>query len=110
MDAEVAGVVASAINQSGFSTAHELSPHEIHPRRRDDASVVLEPALTIENRHFKPRVVGSVARGPNNCFDLARRQIHSERWCRLHPGWWQAMRRVGYGVETVFLCPFVDPV
>jgi hypothetical protein len=31
MRAEIAGVIASTIDQSGFSTAHELSPHQIHP-------------------------------------------------------------------------------
>src|SRR5215471_7433084 len=110
MGAQVTGVVASTIDQGGFSTAHELSPHKIHPRRRNDPSVVLEPSLAIENRHFKPRVVGSVARGPNNCFDLARRQIHSEWRRRLHTGRRQAMWRVGSGIEAVSLRPFVDSV
>ena len=110
MGAEIAGVVTSTIDQRGFSTAHELSPHEIHPWRCDDPSVVLEPALAIENRHFKPRVIWSVARGPNNCFDLARRQIHSESRRRFHTGWRQAMWRVRSGIEAVSLRPFVDTV
>src|ERR1700751_4111077 len=110
MGAEIAGVVASAIDQSGFSTAHELSPHEVHPRRRDDPSVVLKPALAIENRRFKPGVVWSVARGPDNCFDLPRRQIHSEWRRRLHTGWRQAMWRADCGIQAVFLRPFVDSI
>jgi hypothetical protein len=51
MDAEVADVVACAIDQGGFSTPHELSPHKIHPRRCNDPSVMLEPALAVENSY-----------------------------------------------------------
>ena len=110
MGAEVAGVVASTIDQGGFSTAHELSPHKIHPRRCNDPSVMLEPAFAVENRHFKPGVVGSVARCSNNCFDLTRSQIHSEWWRRLNSGWRQAMWRAGCGIEAVLLRPLVDSV
>jgi hypothetical protein len=52
MSAEITGVVAGTIDQGGFSTAHKLSPHKIHPRRRNDPAVVLESALAIENRYF----------------------------------------------------------
>jgi hypothetical protein len=33
MSTKVAGVVGSTIDQRGFSTAHELCSHKIHPRR-----------------------------------------------------------------------------
>ena len=69
---------------------------------------MLEPALAVENRYFKPRVVGSVARGPNNCFDLAGSQIHSEWRRRLNSGWQQAIWRAGRVIEAVLLRPFVD--
>ena len=33
MGAEVTGVVAGTVDQGGFSAAHKLGPHKIHPRR-----------------------------------------------------------------------------
>ena len=108
MGAEIAGVVASTIDQGGFSTAHELSPHQIHPWRWNNPAVMPKPALAVENRHFKPRVVGSVAGGPDDCFDLADCQVHAEWRRRLNTGWRQAMWRAGCVIEAVLLRPLIE--
>jgi len=54
MGAEVAGIVASTIDQGGFSTAQELRSHEIHARRTNDPAVMAEHAFAVEDRHFEP--------------------------------------------------------
>jgi hypothetical protein len=78
MGAEVTGVVARTIDQGGFSTSQELSPHK-------------------------------VAGGPNNGFDLARRQIHSKWRRRLNTGWRKAMWWAYCGIEAALMRPLVDP-
>ena len=54
MGAEVAGVVASTIDEGGFSAAQELTPDKIHAGRTNDPSVMPDHALAVENRDFEP--------------------------------------------------------
>jgi len=44
---EVAGVVASTIDEGGFSTAQELTPDEVHARRTNDPSVMPDHAFAV---------------------------------------------------------------
>jgi hypothetical protein len=70
---------------------------------------MVDPALAVQNRYFEPRVIGSVAGGPNNGFDLARRQIHSKWRRRLNTGWRKAMWWAYCGIEAALMRPLVDP-
>ena len=78
MGAKVAGVVASSVDQSGFSTAQELRPHQIHARRGNHAPVMADHTLAVENRQFKPGVIGPIAGCPYDRFDLARCEVHAK--------------------------------
>jgi hypothetical protein len=77
MVGQLASVVAGPIDESGFSTAHELTPHKIHAGRTNDPSVMPDHAFAVENRDFEPRVVGPVARSPNDRFDLTDNEIQA---------------------------------
>jgi hypothetical protein len=88
MGGQLAGVVAGTIDEGGFSTAHELTPHKIHAWRTNDPSIMADHAFAVENRDFEPRVVGPEARSPNDRFDLTddkipakgRRFLNTRRW------------------------------
>ena len=52
MRTQIAGVIAGAVDQRRLAPPQELHPHEIHAGRGDDAAVVRDVALAIENRQF----------------------------------------------------------
>jgi hypothetical protein len=79
-------VVASTIDQGGFATAQELSSHKIHSWRTNDAAVMTDHALAVENRQLEPGVIGPIADGPDNRFDFAAaRAWLAEREAELLP-------------------------
>ena len=79
MGTQVAGVVASTIDEGGFSTAQELTPDKVHAWRTNDPSVMPDHAFAVENRDFEPRIVRPVAGGPDDRLDLSRGKIEAER-------------------------------
>ena len=97
MRAQVAGVVAGAVDQGGLSAAQELHPHQIHAGRGNDPAVMADHALAVENRQFEPGIVGPIAGGPDDRLDLARGEVHAERRRILDAGRRQAMRRFDRG-------------
>ncbi len=55
MLAEIARVVAGTVEEDGFATAEEWHAYQIHAGRiDDDAAVVTDLALAIEDRHIEP--------------------------------------------------------
>src|ERR1700735_730713 len=110
MSTEVAGVVASAIDQCGFSATHERNAHEIYPLKRNHPAVMTDHSLAIENRKLEPGIVGAIAGRPNDRSDLPVGEIQSKRRAFLDLGRRQSMRRLDHAVKTVRLCPLVDPV
>ena len=63
MSAKLADVVASTIDQSGFSTAKELCPHQIHARRGNHAPIMADHTLAVVKGQFKPGVIGPITGG-----------------------------------------------
>src|SRR5262245_32992485 len=56
MVAQVARIVAGAVNERRLASAQERVAKQIHARRiDDDAAVVSDLALVIEDGHFEPR-------------------------------------------------------
>ena len=108
MRAEVAGVVAGAVDQRRLAAPQELHAHQVQARRVGDAAVVADQALAVEHRHVEPRVVRPVAGGPDDRLDLAGGEIDAERRRRLDPRGRQAVRRLDRAVEAVVARPVVD--
>ena len=50
MGAEIAGVIACSINQGGLSSSHELRSHQVDAWQTNDASVVANHSLAVEDR------------------------------------------------------------
>src|SRR6202161_1469469 len=86
MITDVAGVVASAIDQCGFSATHERDAHQIYALRCHHPAVVTDHALAIENRKLEPGIVGAITGGPNDRPDLSAGEIQSERRGWVVPG------------------------
>jgi hypothetical protein len=63
MGGEIAGVGGGAVEKRRFAAAQERQADHVHAGRGDDPAVVADPALAVEDRDLKPRVVGPVA-GP----------------------------------------------
>src|SRR5215207_7519325 len=94
MIAEIARIVAGAIDQGRLATAQKLQPHQVHAWMCRDPAIVTHLALAIENRHIEPGVVRAVAGSPNDRPDLARGEIHAERRSALHLCGGKAVRRI----------------
>src|SRR5262245_15369063 len=108
MRAQVASIVTGAVDQRGFAAPQELHPHEVDAGRTDNAAVVRDVALTIENRQLQPGIVWSVTGGPNDRLDAALNEVHAERGRLLDAGRRQTIRRADRSIETVRVRPFVD--
>ena len=108
MCAKVTGIVASAIDQRGFSAAHKLRTHQVHAWRRNNAAIMPDPAFAVENGNFKPGVIGAIAGGPDDRCELGSLQIHAERRRRLNSVGDRRGRPARCGVEAVLMRPFVD--
>ena len=72
MRAEVAGVVARAVDQRGIRRRRNCIPIEIQARRINQAAVVPDQALAVQHRHVEPRIVRMVAGGPDDGPDFGR--------------------------------------
>ncbi len=79
MFAEIARVVAGAVEEDGFAAAQEWHAHQVHAGRVDDAAVVTDLALAIEHRHIEPRIVGAEAGRPDDRPDVSAGEIHAQR-------------------------------
>src|SRR5215472_14042113 len=108
MAAQLAGVVAGAVDERGLAPPQELQPHDIQAGRDNDTAVMANPSLAIENRYVQPRIVRSEARRPYNRPDLLAGEIQGERRPRLDFGRRETMRRIDLVVETVGACPRID--
>src|SRR5262249_15222830 len=110
MGTEVTGVVASAIDEGGFSAAQELTADEVHARRTNDPSVMPDHAFAVENGDFEPRIVRPVAGSPDDRLDLARGKIEAERRRFLNARGPEAVWRLSQVVKAVLPRPAVDQV
>ena len=54
MSAQVARVVAGAMNETRLSAAQKGHPQQIHTRRLDDSTGVANLALAVEHGHMEP--------------------------------------------------------
>ena len=108
MVAEIARVVAGAVDQGRLAAAQKLHPHEVHARMLGDPTIVTDLALAIENRHLKPGIVRAIAGGPDNRPYLAGAEIHAEGRRALDLGGGKAVRRIDLTIEAILGRPFVD--
>src|SRR5262245_8247330 len=108
MRAQIASIVTSAVDQPGLAEPQKLHPHEVDAGRTDDAAVVRDVALAVENRQLQPGIIWSVAGGPDDRLDAALDEVHAERWRLLHASRRQTIRRVDRSIEAVRVRPFVD--
>jgi membrane-bound lytic murein transglycosylase MltF len=76
---QVSGIVTGAVDKTRLSASKERHAHQIHARGIDDTAIVANTALTVEDRHVQPRVVGAESGGPDDGLDLTAIQIHRER-------------------------------
>ena len=110
MRAQIARVVAGTVDQCGLSAPQELHPHQVHAGRADDAAVMTDHALAVENRQLQPGIIRPIAGGPDDRLDPALDEVHAERGCFLDTGRRQTIRRLHRVVEAVRARPFVDEV
>src|SRR6188474_2544557 len=89
---KVRGIVSGAIDEGGFASAHERQAHDVHPRRRHDTAVVADASLAIEHRNIEPRIVWTIACGPNHGFDASIIEVHAEPDLRVDLRRFEAMR------------------
>src|SRR5688500_2476194 len=108
MVAEIARVVAGAVDEGRLAAAQELHAHQIEARMFGDATVVTDLALAIEHRHLKPGIVRAVSGRPDNRPDPAAVEIHAKRRRSLDLGGSRAVRRIDLAVEAITGRPFVD--
>ncbi len=109
--AQVAGVIAGAIDKARFAASQERHPHQVHPRRIDDDSPVMaDTTFAVEHGHIEPGKVRAKPRRPEDGPDLATAQVDAERRRRLDTGGLEAMGRLDLIVQSVFAGPFVDGV
>ena len=66
MVAEIARIVAGAVDQRRLAAAQKLHPHEVHAWMLGNPAIVTDLALAIENRHIEPGIVRTIAGGPND--------------------------------------------
>ena len=78
MIAQVAGIIAGTIDQRRFAAAQERGPHQIHSRERDHSAIVADHTLPIENGLMEPRIVGPVARRPDDRLDFSAREVKAK--------------------------------
>src|SRR4051812_3613385 len=101
MIAEIARVVASAVDEGRLAAAQKLQPHKIHAWLLGHASVMADLALAIENRHLQPGIVRAVTGGPDDRANLAGGEINAEGWRAFHLGRGKAVRRIDLAVEAI---------
>ena len=76
MRAEIARVVAGAVDEGRLASSQELYAHQVHAGCiADDTAVVTHAALAVQNRHLEVRVVGPEPGRPKNCADVAPAEI-----------------------------------
>jgi hypothetical protein len=62
--AEIARIVAGAVNEGRFPAAQKLHPHEIQARVLDNTAIVTDHAFMVEDWYVEPRIVRTVPRSP----------------------------------------------
>ena len=79
MVAEIARIVAGAIDERRLATPQELHAHQVQARRLDHAAVVTDAALAIERGDVQPRKIGAVSGRPDDRANAGVGQIQGER-------------------------------
>ena len=87
MIAEIARIVAGAVDQRRLATPQELHAHQVHARRVDHAAVVTDAALAIEHGDVQPRQIGAVAGRPDDRADAGAGEVQGERRRASAPRW-----------------------
>jgi hypothetical protein len=77
--AEVAGVVADAVDEAGLAASQERHAHEVQAGCRCHAAVVEYPTVAVEDGHVEPGDVGPVAGGPDDGLDLPACEVEQQR-------------------------------
>src|SRR3990170_4760687 len=75
---DVPGVVLRAMDEGRFATTEDRQPHRIQPWRIDDAAVVPQMPLPIDDGNIQPAVVRAKAGCPDDRTDLAAREVERE--------------------------------
>ena len=75
---QVARVVFGAVDEGRLAAPEHRQSDRIQPGRIDDAAVVPQVALAIDDRHVEPAVVGAKAGRPDDRPDLAAREVEIE--------------------------------
>ena len=104
---ELGGVRADAIEEARLAPPHERQAEGVEAGNGEDATVVNEPTLVIEELRFEPRVARSESGGPHNRVDRA--QIGFEQ--RRHGTGRCRPRRVAQlGIQTMRCCVLVESI
>ena len=86
-------------------------PIRVHARGLDDAPVVADTALAVEDRHVEPRVVGAEPGRPDDGSDFTAREIDSRAAAMLRPRWVRSGVAGPTSPSSPFSArPFVDRV
>src|SRR5262249_56388433 len=72
---DVPRVVFRTVDETRFAPAQERQTEDVETWRVDDAAVVAEAALLVEDRHVQPAVVGTEARRPHDRMNLSTAEI-----------------------------------
>src|SRR4029077_2824529 len=110
MRAQVASIVAGAVDQCGLPAPQELHPYEVYAGRADDAAIMLDQAFAVENVQLQPGVIRSIATGPDDRLDPVLDEVHTERGRLLNTGRRGTVGRFRRAVETIRASPSVDEV
>jgi len=77
--AQLAGIVAGAIDQRRLPAPQELLAHQVHARRINDPAFMPDAALAIEDGDVEPGVIGSIAGRPDDGPDLATPELERQQ-------------------------------
>ena len=77
MGTQVTRIVASTVDECRPPAAQHRYADDVHTGRCDDTTIVAHTAPAIEDGHVKPRIIGTVPRGPDDGPDLTVLEVES---------------------------------
>src|SRR5688572_30926044 len=105
---QFARVVFGAVNETRLATPQDRQAQRIEAGRIDDAAVVAQLSLGVEDRHVEPAVVRAKPGRPDDRLGLALPQVELQ-WRRIgRPGGFEALRSANLGVAPVAASPLVE--
>src|SRR5262249_34200429 len=102
--------IFGAVHEARFPPPHEVESEHVEARHGNDSSVMSDQAFAVEGGHMQPAVVRQEAARPDDCADIAARQIEAQPRAVSN-----ACSLVSFGIAdwdawTVPFHPGIDPV